>query len=800
MNLLCEQLNIDQEERFAVSPTTISCTRGLWISTATEIDGKIYILLDSEGLGAMGSNQNHDLRIFVLTLLVSSLFIFNSMGAIREETLQQLACTIECAKHMQGGTCKSSLLWVLRDFGLRMTDQDNNTISSDSYLEQSLRETEGSDKNRVRTSIRDLFQNRSCISLVRPVSDEEQLQSLQTMDTQNLTQMLRPEFQQGLRQIVDCIVHTEPQQEALTPDLFCDMLQQLITAINEDRIPKLEDSWSLVCQARNADLLLRCRQKLSTFTVDPATTPIDEFQGMYDSFHASVVREYEDHRLGDSRVSLDSDMDAAMKTFRMNRQRHLKSEFKKLAKEAMLKFDISEVLQLFEQDEDGQTPLDSDMRGALALDALIPCVNRLSYKLSRQHSEMRNQLTNALSDLQASQQLQHIAQEQAMNLERAAQEKMQQLERAAKTASMQEQQIHALTQQLETAQLELEASQQDNDNHDESSDSSILAAADTTALREEYESRLSDYETQLGNCQSQLRASEDRADQLESQISELEAQIIATLEQERVLEQLQQEVQQLGSEKMKWEAQAADSEIAHQDELQRIQQQALDSVMDMKQVLKQERSVADGLKKQFADHKEQKNRELEQLTDRLQRAEQRCLESHQELDRMRAGHAQEQTDWQHQATQMQATISCGAGKTRLVAAIQTLSDSEKQTKRELRTQQQLGRKLEHDITTLATKNDMLQVQVERAQKNLDQQTQKQQKSTSLTVELARQKMKASHAEKESKKLEQRCADLQQRYEKLKLDHKQLQRQSSTKFSSTVMEYERKISILEQQLR
>ena len=168
---------------------------------------------------------------------------------------------------------------------------------------------------------------------------------------------------------------------------------------------------------------------------------------------------------------------------------------------------------------------------------------------------------------------------------------------------------------------------------------------------------------------------------------------------------------------------------------------------------------------------------------------------------MRAGHAQEQTDWQHQATQMQATISSQAqARLDLLQQFKTLSDSEKQTKRELRTQQQLGRKLEHDITSLATKNDMLQVQVERAQKNLDQQTQKQQKSTSLTVELARQKMKASHAEKESKKLEQRCADLQQRYEQLKLDHKQLQRQSSTKFSSTVMEYERKISILEQQLR
>lgn len=67
-----------------------------------------------------------------------------------------------------------SFLWVVRDFSLRLMSQDGEQISSREYLEQSLHEQKGySDsiehKNRIRRLIKQVFPDRDCSTLVRPV-------------------------------------------------------------------------------------------------------------------------------------------------------------------------------------------------------------------------------------------------------------------------------------------------------------------------------------------------------------------------------------------------------------------------------------------------------------------------------------------------------------------------------------------------------------------------------------------------------------------------------------------------------
>ena len=38
--------------------------------------------MDSEGLGSTDEDINHDLRLFSITLLLSSAFMYNTLGAI----------------------------------------------------------------------------------------------------------------------------------------------------------------------------------------------------------------------------------------------------------------------------------------------------------------------------------------------------------------------------------------------------------------------------------------------------------------------------------------------------------------------------------------------------------------------------------------------------------------------------------------------------------------------------------------------------------------------------------------------
>lgn len=140
---------------FQVGPTINPCTKGLWLWKKTvkspADEDMDVILIDTEGFGGMDENANHDSRIFLFSLLLSSYFIYNSTGSIDENALNTLNLIINLAKDIQsksksGGEDLSnfpSFLWVVRDFTLQMVDKFGERISSKEYLESALEEQKG---------------------------------------------------------------------------------------------------------------------------------------------------------------------------------------------------------------------------------------------------------------------------------------------------------------------------------------------------------------------------------------------------------------------------------------------------------------------------------------------------------------------------------------------------------------------------------------------------------------------------------------------------------------------------------
>jgi hypothetical protein len=82
---------------FNVGPTIQSCTKGLWIMpqplTDISYEGKPVnvLLMDTEGIGSLEEDINHDNKIFTLSLLLSSYFMYNSQGSIDENAIQSLS-------------------------------------------------------------------------------------------------------------------------------------------------------------------------------------------------------------------------------------------------------------------------------------------------------------------------------------------------------------------------------------------------------------------------------------------------------------------------------------------------------------------------------------------------------------------------------------------------------------------------------------------------------------------------------------------------------------------------------------
>ena len=149
------------------------------------------------------------MRIFSLAILISSYFVYNSVGSIDEQALQNLSLVVNLTKHIQlkaDGVAEEidpeefskyfpSFMWVVRDFTLQMVTEEGDKITSKDYLEKALKKQKGfsdqvESKNRIRRLLSSFFKDRDCVTMIRPLTDENQLQNLASMELEEL----RPEF------------------------------------------------------------------------------------------------------------------------------------------------------------------------------------------------------------------------------------------------------------------------------------------------------------------------------------------------------------------------------------------------------------------------------------------------------------------------------------------------------------------------------------------------------------------------------------------------------------------------------
>ncbi|XP_051128232.1 uncharacterized protein LOC127249488 [Andrographis paniculata] len=262
---------LGQSSGFKVASTHRPCTKGLWLWSTplrrTALDGTEYslLLLDSEGIDAYDQTGTYSIQIFSLAVLLSSMFIYNQMGGIDEAALDRLSLVTEMTKHIRvrasGGKSTASELgqfspifvWLLRDFYLQLAE-DNGNITPREYLELALRPVEGgkrdvSAKNEIRESIRALFPDRECFTLVRPLSNENDLQRLDQIPLDKL----RPEFRAGLDSLTRFVFErTRPKQmgpTVMTGPIFARITQSFLDALNSGAVPTITSSWQSVEEA-----------------------------------------------------------------------------------------------------------------------------------------------------------------------------------------------------------------------------------------------------------------------------------------------------------------------------------------------------------------------------------------------------------------------------------------------------------------------------------------------------------------------------------------------------------------------
>jgi GTPase Era involved in 16S rRNA processing len=88
---------------FEIGSTVQSCTRGIWmwnriIPLNDEVDA---ILLDTEGLGSTDREFETDIKIFSLSILLSSTFVYNQIGHINERSIEDMSVVLRLTNELK---------------------------------------------------------------------------------------------------------------------------------------------------------------------------------------------------------------------------------------------------------------------------------------------------------------------------------------------------------------------------------------------------------------------------------------------------------------------------------------------------------------------------------------------------------------------------------------------------------------------------------------------------------------------------------------------------------------------------
>ena len=200
-------------------------------------------------------------------LLLSSLFIYNSMGTIDENALQNINLILNLALkiRIKGGNEKASedelidafpsFLWILRDAFLSQEDVKGRKLTSTEYLENSLKAQNGMtttifNKNKIRSKIKKFFPVRDCLRFVRPVEDESMLQKLNKVDNKFLRKEFKTQVKNARKHIFNKMKAKTYNGQNLRPKLILELAKSYLEAINEHKELNIESSWKYVVRTQ----------------------------------------------------------------------------------------------------------------------------------------------------------------------------------------------------------------------------------------------------------------------------------------------------------------------------------------------------------------------------------------------------------------------------------------------------------------------------------------------------------------------------------------------------------------------
>ncbi len=259
---------MNRQDGFPLGPTVQSKTKGIWtwVTKHPRFPDRALVLIDTEGLAdPEKADSTHDIWIFSLAILLSNIFVFNSKGAIDNQSMHHLHLTTELSEHMRlrsGGSDTQDFskvfpkfVWAVRDFFLQC-EIEGKAVTPDEYLEWGLQLKGGARKdiqqaNDVRASLKRFFPERHCFLFPFPTIDSTKLSD---MDSVAVTE-LSPKFVEVGRDFVNFVLRQtdvkELEGKAVNGSMFVTLAECYIEAIRNGTIPCIQNAVDTMAMVEN---------------------------------------------------------------------------------------------------------------------------------------------------------------------------------------------------------------------------------------------------------------------------------------------------------------------------------------------------------------------------------------------------------------------------------------------------------------------------------------------------------------------------------------------------------------------
>ncbi|XP_062047665.1 guanylate-binding protein 3-like isoform X1 [Lepus europaeus] len=302
-----------QNHGFSLGSTVQSQTKGIWMWCVPHPSkpNHTLVLLDTEGLGDVEKGDpKNDSWIFALAVLLSSAFVYNSLGTINHQALEQLHYVTELTELIRAKSSPTShevedstefvsffpdFIWAVRDFTLELK-LNGQPITEDEYLENALKLIPGKNpriqnSNKPRTCIRYFFPKRKCFVFDRPTSDKNLLIRIEEVPEDQLELNFKMQSKKFCSYIfTHGKTKTLRQGIIVTGNRLGSLVQMYVDAINSGAVPCLENAVTTLAQRENAAAVQKAAELYSRQMAQRLVLPTVTLQELLD-LHATCERE-----------------------------------------------------------------------------------------------------------------------------------------------------------------------------------------------------------------------------------------------------------------------------------------------------------------------------------------------------------------------------------------------------------------------------------------------------------------------------------------------------------------------------